>query len=128
MDTASNYTQHDVACRSDTSLVEAARLMRDCHVGDLIVVDGTAGLASPVGILTDRDAVLAVVSAGVDSATLFVGEAMSSPAIVAYAWENLWQVASLMRQHRCVRQHGARRMPVVGQPGMISPISRRRSA
>jgi putative hemolysin len=80
MDTASNYTQHDVACRSDTSLVEAARLMRDCHVGDLIVVDGTAGLASPVGILTDRDAVLAVVSAGVDSATLFVGEAMSSPA------------------------------------------------
>ncbi|MFC0397316.1 CBS domain-containing protein [Paraburkholderia rhizosphaerae] len=118
MDAAHICTPDVVACRRDTSLVEAARLMRDCHVGDLIVVEGAAGDASPVGILTDRDVVLAVVAAGVDPATLYVGEVMSTPAVVAYAWEDLWQVAGRMRLH------GVRRMPVIGQTGaMIGVIA-----
>ncbi|APR39269.1 CBS domain-containing protein [Paraburkholderia sp. SOS3] len=118
MDAASICTRDVVSCRRDTTLLDAARLMRDSHVGDLIVVDGPPERASPVGILTDRDVVLAVVAPGVDPSTLFVGEVMSSPAILAYAWENLWEVASRMRLH------GVRRMPVMGQSGeMIGVIA-----
>lgn len=46
-----------------TSLDEAARLMRENHVGCLVVVDEIADKRRVVGLLTDRDIVTAVVSA-----------------------------------------------------------------
>ncbi|GAB7524597.1 CBS domain-containing protein [Paraburkholderia sp. 2C] len=113
MDAASICTRDVITCRRDTTLLEAARLMRDRHVGDLIVIEGTASEASPVGMLTDRDVVLAVVAAGVDPSTLFVGEVMSEPAVLAYAWESPWDVAGRMRLQ------GVRRMPVIGKSGEL---------
>lgn len=45
----------DVVCSSrDTSVVDAAALMRRRHVGNVIVVDQTGGKRVPVGIVTDR--------------------------------------------------------------------------
>src|SRR3990172_12628772 len=47
-----------------TSLTDAARLMREHHVGSLVVVDETAQGRVPVGMLTDRDIVVAAVAGG----------------------------------------------------------------
>jgi CBS domain-containing protein len=44
------------------SLREASLLMRNRHVGTLVVVDRTSGVPRPVGIVTDRDIVVAVVA------------------------------------------------------------------
>ncbi|WP_235187646.1 CBS domain-containing protein [Methylobacter tundripaludum] len=41
----------------EMSLPEAAQLMREYHVGDLVVVDEIDGKRMPVGIVTDRDMV-----------------------------------------------------------------------
>jgi predicted transcriptional regulator len=57
----------DVCVRSvvhvnrDTTIQEAAQLMRQHHVGDLIVSDADHDGLRPAGIITDRDIVLSVV-------------------------------------------------------------------
>ncbi|OYW25796.1 MAG: histidine kinase, partial [Hydrogenophilales bacterium 12-63-5] len=51
-------------------VIEAARLMRTHHVGDLVVVEQREGRRHPVGIVTDRDIVVEVVAAGVNPDTL----------------------------------------------------------
>ena len=70
-----------VAARS-TSLREAAHLMREHHVGALVVIDTKEGVARPAGMLTDRDIVVEVVAAtGADPDTLTVGEVMCDRAV-----------------------------------------------
>jgi predicted transcriptional regulator len=44
-----------VAAKRETVLTEAARLMREQHVGSLVVVDESARGRVPLGIVTDRD-------------------------------------------------------------------------
>ena len=51
-----------------TGLLQAAQLMREHHVGCLVVVEGGVGERRVVGMLTDRDIVTAVISQGMDPA------------------------------------------------------------
>ena len=51
-----------VTATRDTTIFEASQLMRVNHVGDLLVVEGSNGSRAPVGIITDRDIVVAVVA------------------------------------------------------------------
>ena len=48
-----------------SSISQAAQLMREQHVGDLVVVEEKAGRRIPVGILTDRDLVIEILAKGV---------------------------------------------------------------
>src|SRR5660397_290803 len=61
-----------------TSLNGAARLMRENHVGCLVVVDEVGGMRIVVGVLTDRDIVTAVVASDLDPSTLHVEDVMLS--------------------------------------------------
>jgi CBS domain-containing protein len=47
-------SRHVVTVEPLASLREASLLMRNRHVGTLVVVDGTSGVVRPVGIVTDR--------------------------------------------------------------------------
>ena len=67
-------TRELVTCRPDASLAEAAHLMRENHVGFLPVLGRHNKLA---GVLTDRDALMATVSAGKAPAALRVRDAMT---------------------------------------------------
>jgi CBS domain-containing protein len=86
----------------------AARLMRENHVGCLVVVEETAGKRIVVGVLTDRDIVTAVVAAGIDPTTLGVEDVMSTDLVTAREGDSL---IDLMRS---MRRKGVRRIPVVG--------------
>lgn len=86
----------------------AARLMRDNHVGCLVVVDEVEGRRIVVGVLTDRDIVTAVVAPGLDAATLTVDGVMSTDLVTAREDDSL---IDLMRG---MRRKGVRRVPVVG--------------
>ncbi len=59
-----------------TLLAGAARLMRDNHVGCLVVVDEVQGQRMVVGILTDRDMVTAVLARDVPLASTYVQDVM----------------------------------------------------
>lgn len=91
-----------------TSVDGAARLMRDNHVGCLVVVDEVEGRRIVVGVLTDRDIVTAVVAPGIDPATLTVDDVMTTDLVTAREEDSL---IDLMRS---MRRKGVRRIPVVG--------------
>jgi len=101
---------HNVATiERHEGVVEAAARMRAEHVGDLIVVEHRAGRRVPVGILTDRDIVVAVVAKQVAPGTVTVGDAMSSELLKVHK-ENGVEFAL-----REMRRTGVRRAPVVDE-------------
>jgi len=65
----------------DTDLVAAARLMREAHVGALVVVDEMPGKRMVAGLITDRDIVTAVIAPGLDPRTLNVEDVMTEPVL-----------------------------------------------
>jgi len=62
--------RNPVLAYRETSLGEAARLMREHHVGSLVIVIERMGERFPVGILTDRDIVVATVAKDLRAALL----------------------------------------------------------
>ena len=99
-----------------TSLDEAARLMRENHVGCLVVVDDIAGKRTVVGLLTDRDIVTAVVSADLPPSALRVEDVMTTDLVVAREEDSLIDLI------RTMRGKGVRRVPVVGQQNELIGI------
>jgi CBS domain-containing protein len=98
------------------TLSEAARLMREEHVGSLVVIDETERGRVPVGMLTDRDIVVAVVAKEVDAHTLSVGEVMSENPAIAHEADGMFDALHLMRSR------GVRRVPVTSASGMLVGI------
>jgi CBS domain-containing protein len=100
--------RHDVASVDpDRRASEVARIMRDRHVGAVVVVDGTR----PVGIVTDRDLAVRVLASGV--ADPAVKDVMTPEPVVAHRGSGLADAAQIMREH------GVRRLPVVGDDGAL---------
>ena len=98
----------DVAfCTPDVTVVEAARLMRQHHSGDLVVLDDADEEREPVGIITDRDIVLEVLAKGRDPGRTTVREIMSTQLVLASDSEDYAEALQRMATH------GVRRVPVV---------------
>lgn len=107
----------DVAsCGRDASILEAARVMRQQHTGNLIVVDDPQGERVPVGIVTDRDIVVEVLANELDPAKTSVSQIMSAKLVIAGGAEDASQALERMRQH------GVRRLPVVDHDGSLIGI------
>jgi CBS domain-containing protein len=66
-------TAQPLTLDKDATIAEAAKLMRDRGIGDVIVVDGE----SAEGIVTDRDIVIRGVAEGVDPETTRLGQVVS---------------------------------------------------
>jgi len=100
----------------EMSLPEAAQLMRKFHVGDLVVVDEVDGKRVPVGIVTDRDMVIEIISQSLDFNEFSVGDIMSPQLISVQEKEGVLETIRLMRAK------GIRRIPVVNQEGGLEGI------
>ncbi|MGP1679066.1 MAG: CBS domain-containing protein [Burkholderiales bacterium] len=86
-----------VVAERSTPVQQAAKLMRDHHIGALVVTEGSAGERRAVGIVTDRDLVVEVVAADVDYRTLTVGDIMSEPPATLKESAGLFEVVVQMR-------------------------------
>jgi CBS domain-containing protein len=104
-----------VTIRPEEDVLAAARLMREKHVGYLIVVEPAAAgnAARPVGVLTDRDIVITVVAREAGARELRVEDVMTRKPVTALAGASL--DAALVDMRRV----GVRRMPVVGARGEL---------
>ena len=100
----------------DTKLTEAARLMREHHVGTLVVVDNANGVNEPIGVVTDRDLVVEVLTEPVDASAVAIGDIMSDGISTAGVDDELWDTLERMREL------GIRRMPVVEDNGDLAGI------
>ena len=69
-----------VVQRNDTVL-EAAKLMRQHHVGDVLVVEDRNGVRVPVGIVTDRDLVVEIMAPELDYMVITVGDVIDLHAV-----------------------------------------------
>ncbi|MES2090552.1 MAG: CBS domain-containing protein [Pseudomonadota bacterium] len=96
-----------VTCHRETSAVEVAQLMRDRHVGDVVVVENNDGRRIPVGIVTDRDLVVQVMAMGVSPDILLAGDLITGKLVTAVGSEFVDEAI------RYMRSKGIRRLPVV---------------
>lgn len=106
-------TRHVTFAERRTPITEAAQLMREHHVGALVVVDETVLGRMVVGLLTDRDIVTSIVAKGVNPAIVTVGDAMTTDLVTAHEQDSLIDALALMRRH------GVRRLPIVEPNGVL---------
>lgn len=107
-----------VFATKEMSLPEAAQLMREYHVGDLVVVDEVDGKRVPVGIVTDRDMVIEIIAQSADINEFSVGDIMGPQLVSVQETDGVFETIRLMRTK------GVRRIPVVNlEGGLVGIIS-----
>ena len=102
-----------VSIGAEEPVQRAAELMRQYHVGSLVVTAAANGGLEPVGMVTDRDIVVEVVAKGVDPAKLTTGDIMSEEPLIAREQDDVDEVLEDMRKE------GVRRIPVVDGEGVL---------
>lgn len=104
-----------ITVRKSDDLIRAAQLMREKHIGYLVVVEPDAADQSlrPVGVLTDRDIVVSVVARETDPRALRVGDVMTQPCVTIDVTQ---PVEKALRE---MRRIGVRRLPVTGPRGEL---------
>lgn len=102
-----------VIVESKASIPEAAGLMREYHVGCLVVTEERYGRNFPIGILTDRDIVIELIAKEVDINAVNIGDVMSHELNLAREDDDV--IDTLKR----MRYKGIRRMPVVDDQGAL---------
>jgi CBS domain-containing protein len=96
-----------VVVEEEKSVTEAAAVMRQYHVGDVVICKARYGKQIPVGIITDRDIALEIVAKGSDPESIRVGDAMSFDLTTVSEHDDLMHVIEVMRDK------GIRRVPVI---------------
>jgi CBS domain-containing protein len=106
-------TVNPISMQAASSVAEAARIMRDSNIGDVIVLDN----GRICGIVTDRDIVVRSVAEGRDPVTTKLADICSQELTTLSPTENVEDAVLLMREK------AIRRLPVVegGKPvGIVS--------
>lgn len=106
-------TERPVTLNADASLADAARLMRDRGIGDVIVVEGE----NAEGIVTDRDIVIRAIADGADPTRTPLRDVVSGDLAAVAPDDPVERAIELMRER------AIRRLPVLesGKPvGVLS--------
>lgn len=106
-------TREVIYCGREAGVGEMARLMRNHHVGDLIVAEERAGGLRPVGVVTDRDLVVKVLAEDVAPETVAAGDLMTRRVVTEVESADVHEAIERMRAE------GIRRLPVVDATGAL---------
>ena len=106
-------TQNPSTIGASASVVEAARLMREEHIGSLPITDNER----LVGMLTDRDITTRVVAEAADPKTTPVGKVYSGDLISVEPDKDLDDALQLMARHQ------VRRLPVVENGRLVGIVA-----
>ena len=99
----------------DTSALMVAKIMRQHHVGALVVVDAL-DKTRPVGIVTDRDRVLELMAEGLDPAVFTAGDIMTVDLVTCTPNMDAMEAVQLMKKHRL------RRLVMIDKKGQLVGI------
>ncbi|MDE2117886.1 MAG: CBS domain-containing protein [Betaproteobacteria bacterium] len=105
-----------IVVQRDNTILEAARLMRQHHVGDVLVVEDRGGARVPVGVVTDRDLVVEIMAPELNQMAITVGDIMVPE--LATVKEN----TGVFEAIQYMRAKGVRRLPVVDNGGGLVGI------
>ena len=116
MSIANVCTRDIVTLERDDTVLHAAKLMRQHHVGDVLVVKKKHDQLEPIGIVTDRDVVVEIVAPGLDPNVITVGDIMQPNLFTINEDAGVFDAIKLMANK------GVRRLPVVNQDGALVGI------
>ena len=100
----------------DSTVAEAAKLMREHHVGALVVTGYEEGRPRPLGVLTDRDIVVEVIAEDLKPEDLLVGDVMSFELATVGEDDGISEAIKVMKGR------GVRRIPVINGGGDLVGI------
>ncbi|MEH1099442.1 CBS domain-containing protein [Micromonospora sp. CPCC 205561] len=87
-------TKQVIYLPTETPLDEAARVMKEADIGDVVVTDG----ATLAGMLTDRDIVVRAVAERSDPATTTIGSIVTREVVMIEQHSTAAEAAALMRE------------------------------
>lgn len=105
-----------VILQREATILDAAHLMRQHHVGDVLVVEERDGARIPVGIVTDRDLVVEIMATGLDPTVITVGDIMVPELVTVKESAGIFETVQYMRSK------AVRRLPIVDENGMLTGI------
>lgn len=97
----------------NTTVAKAAKVMAERGVGSIVIVTGK----KPVGILTERDLLMKVVSADLTPSKIRVDKVMSKPVTSISPDSDIIEAARLMTKNKI------RRLPVVEHGNLVGIIT-----
>jgi CBS domain-containing protein len=109
-------TRELVMADKDASLQQAAALMRQHHVGTLVVIANAAEGIQVVGIVTDRDVVIEAVARGLDVKQTSIGRLAENKLAVVPDSATIEDAIGAMKKR------GVRRLLVANEGGQLSGI------
>jgi len=108
-------TKKTVCCLPDDLAVDAAQLMKNEHVGSIPVIEDQQ-TRKLIGIVTDRDLAIRIVSEGLDAKSTKVESIMTRNVVTCKAEDDLQTVVDAMSKHQL------RRIPVVDDDNKVLGI------
>jgi CBS domain-containing protein len=106
-------TESPSSIGTSASVVEAARLMREEHIGSLPITEDE----KLVGMLTDRDIATRVVAEAADPRTMSVGDVCSRDLVSVEPGNDIEEALLLMARHQ------VRRLPVVENDRLVGIVA-----
>lgn len=116
MSIANICTRDIVTLERDDTVLHATKLMRQHHVGDVLVVKKKHDQLEPIGIVTDRDVVVEIMAPGLDPNVITVGDIMQPNLFTINEDAGVFDAVKLMASK------GVRRLPVVKKDGALVGI------
>jgi CBS domain-containing protein len=115
--TAGEYCNREVMIvEPETSITEVSSLMREYHVGTLVVVDQAGNAPRPIGVITDRDLVIELLAQEVPADSVTIKDVINKELVCVTEQETLLNCIELMRSK------GIRRLVVTNDNGTLQGI------
>ena len=115
---AGEYCDRDVIITERSESIRVAvDLMRQHHVGDVVVVEKENGSAKLVGILTDRDIIIEILAEDIDLGSVAAGDVMS------HELNTVGEETRLMDAIKQMRAKSVRRLPARASMASGSPCT-----
>jgi CBS domain-containing protein len=108
-------TKNPICCLPNDTTAKAAQLMKSGNIGSIPVIE-TEKTKKLVGIVTDRDLALKIVSTGLDAKSTKVEAVMTRKVVTCRADDDLQKALDAMSEHQL------RRLPVVDNENNILGI------
>lgn len=105
-----------LSINSSASLRDAVKMMREHHVGDVVVTNSDTE-KKPIGIITDRDVALKFLNGAAAPSSLKVSDVISSDRLISCRVDD-----DIFDMIKVMKDNGVTRLPLVDQTGSLVRI------
>ena len=105
-----------IVVEQEANVLSAAKLMREHHVGSLIIIDSNTHGKKPIGIISDRDIVIKVLAKEISLDKIKLHDIMDRDLICVRDSDDTMDTVRIM----CME--GIRRVPVINSAGDLIGI------